>query len=451
MEYLCKKTNADVIGSLFLKEEVFMKRLVVLLLALVLVSSVFAGNQPGTDAPPAEMQEITLTMGVFGDLESAYSAVFASDDFKARFPNVTIELQSSDFGGHHDRLVTQIAAGTGANDIEALEIGYIARFVADGGLTDLAPAPYNGNDVGKDLVDFGMSNASTRDGKLVALPVDIAPAVLFWRKSILEDAGVDMAEVGSWEEYIEKGMKLTVDKDGDGAIDQFALTHPNDLAMIPLNGGKGGWFDDSGEPYAPKQRFLNVLLLVQAVRESGIDANFTPWSGEWINGFKENTVVTMFSGAWLGGHFKNWMCPELAGDWRVSMPPGNTYSSYGGSYIGIPEQTAEDKKADCWEIVKYLCTSPEAQLLTFRTTDAFPALTTVFKDPVMDEPVDYFGGQKVRQIYQDIGLNIPVQKVTEHDVIATDIFNKAIGSVITDGIPIEEAYEEAKKELLAQI
>jgi multiple sugar transport system substrate-binding protein len=427
-----------------------MKRLIVLVLALVFVSSIFAGQQPSTGGKVDPVAPKTLTMGVFGDLESAYNAVFASEDFKAKFPNLTIELQPADFGGHHNRLVTQIAAGTGANDIEALEIGYIARFVADGGLTNLAVAPYNGKAVGKDLVKFGMSNATTRDGKLVALPVDIAPAVMFWRKSILDDAGVDMTAVASWQEYIEKGMKLTVDIDGDGAIDQYAITHPGDLAMIPLNGGKGDWFSGD-EPYAPKQRFLDVLILVQAVRASGIDANFTPWSGEWMNGFKENKVVTMFSGAWLGGHFKNWMCPELAGDWRVSMPPAKTYSSYGGSYISIPEQTAEAKKADCWEVVKYLCTSPEAQLLTFRTTDAFPALTTVFNDPVMDEPVEFYGGQKVRQIYQDIGKNIPTQNVSEHDAIALDIFNKAINAVVTDGVPVEEAYSEAKKELMAQM
>jgi multiple sugar transport system substrate-binding protein len=449
---LHKKLRTDVIGFDLQKEEVFMKRLTVMVLALALCSmSVFAGTQQTTEGTTGgDNTPTTLSMGVFGDLESAYKAVFASEDFKAKFPNLTVELQPADFGGHHNRLVTQIAAGTGANDIEALEIGYIARFVADGGLTDLSKAPYNGNAMGKDLVKFGMSNASTSTGKLVAMPVDIAPAIMFWRKSIIDDAGVDLTNVANWEEYIEIGKKLTVDKDNDGVIDQYAVTHPTDLAMIPLNGGKGDWFKDDA-PYEPKSRFTAVLDLVSAVRGSGIDANFTPWSGEWINGFKEDKVVTMFSGAWLGGHFKNWMCPELAGDWRVSYPPAKTFSSYGGSYLSIPDQTDEAKKLACWGIIAYLTTSEEAQLLTFETTDAFPALTTVFSAPIMDEPVEYFGGQKVRQIYQDIAKNIPVQNVSEYDAIALDIFNKSIGAVISDGVSVEQAYEEAKKEMLAQM
>jgi multiple sugar transport system substrate-binding protein len=422
-----------------------MKRLCLLLAIALLAGALFAsGTQDITK------QEMTLSMGVFGDLETAYTEVRESDGFKAKFPNLTLQFQSSDFGGHHDRLVTQIAAGVGANDIEALEIGYIARFVQEGGFTNLATDEYNGKQVGKDLVKFGMSNATTTDGKLVALPVDIAPAVFFYRKSVSDDLGVELTGIASWDDYIEKGKQLTIDKDGDGVIDQYALTNPNDVSMIPLNGGKGDWFKND-EPLEPAKRFKAVLQLCKKIRESGIDANFPSWSGEWINSFKEGIVVTMFSGAWMGGHFKSWMCPDLAGDWRIDYPPGKIYASYGGSYIGIPEQTAAEKKSMSFEVMRHLCTSPEAQLITFKATDAFPALVTVFEDPVMSEPVEYYGGQKVRLIFQDIGKNIPVQNVSEYDAIAVDIFNNAIKAVVDDGVPVDEAYNTAKQEIKNQM
>lgn len=422
-----------------------MKRLC-LVVAIALLSGALFASGP----QDISKQEMSLTMGVFGDLESAYTEVIASEGFKEKFPKLTLEFQSSDFGGHHDRLVTQIAAGVGANDIEALEIGYIARFVREGGFTDLASDVFNGKVAGKDLVKFGMANATTTDGKLVALPVDIAPAVFFYRKSVSDDLGVELTGIASWDEYIEKGKQLTIDKDGDGVIDQYSLTNPNDVSIIPLNGGKGDWFQD-GEPLEPAKRFKLVLQLCKKIREAGIDANFPSWSGEWINSFKEGIVVTMFSGAWMGGHFKNWMCPDLAGDWRVDYPPGKVLASYGGSYIGIPEQTVVEKKPMSWEVVKYFCTNPDAQLITFKTTDAFPALVTVFDDPVMSEPVEYFGGQKVRLIYQDIGKNIPVQNVSEYDAIAVDIFNNAIKAVVDDGVPVDEAYNTAKQEIKNQM
>jgi multiple sugar transport system substrate-binding protein len=107
-------------------------------------------------------QNYEVSLGLYGDLEAAYTAVFASDDFKEKFPNVTITYQTSDFGGHHNRLTTVLAANEATNDIEALEVGFIAAFVEGGGLTDLSADPFNGISVGRDLVDFAMSNATTR-------------------------------------------------------------------------------------------------------------------------------------------------------------------------------------------------------------------------------------------------------------------------------------------------
>jgi multiple sugar transport system substrate-binding protein len=423
-----------------------MKRLGLVLLGLFLIGSIaFAAGQK---APMTK--EMTLKMGVYGDLESAYTAVKNTDAFKAQFPKLKLEFQSSDFGGHHDRLVTQIAAGQGANDIEALEIGYIARFVKEGGFTDLSKAPFNGKDAGRDLVKYGMSNATTVDGKLIALPTDVAPACFFYRKSIADKMGVKLDGIQSWDEYIQKAKQLTIDKNGDGKNDQFALTNPMDVSFIPLNGGKGDWFKGK-EPLEPADRFKGVLKLCRAIRDAKIDANFPSWSGEWINSFKEGVVVTMFSGAWFGGHLKNWMAPNTSGDWRIDYPPGKIYSSYGGTYIGIPEQTKKDIKPDAFEVVKFFCTNPDAQMTSFKTTDAFPALLTVYNNPVMSEPVEFYGGQKVRLIWADIEKNIPMQNVSEYDAIAVDIFNNAIKSVVDDKVLIDDAYNKAKQEIKNQI
>lgn len=419
-------------------------------LCLVLVIALFTGALFASGSQDVSKQEITLTMGVFGDLEFAYNEVKESDEFKQKFPKLNIEFQSADVAVHHDRLISQIAAGVGANDIEAMEIQYIAHFVQEGGFTDLSTDAFKGRQAGRNLVKFGMSNATTTDGTLIALPVDIAPAVFFYRKSVSDDLGVKLTDIASWDDYIEKGKQLTVDKDGDGIIDQYALTNPNDVSMIPLNGGMGGWFQNN-EPFEPAQRFKNVLELCKKIREAGIDTNFPTWESEWINSFNKGTVVTTFSGPWLGDHFEIWMCPDLAGDWRIDYPPGKVCASYGGSYIGIPEQTEDEKKPMAWEVTKFFCTSPDAQLIIFKTIDAFPALVTVFDDPVMSEPVAYYGGQKVHLIFQDIGKNIPEQNVSEYDALAVDIFKNAIRAVVDDGAPVDEAYDAAKTEIESQM
>ena len=436
-----------------------MKKISMALVMMLLISTaMFASGDKETAKGPAAAFDpnasYSLTIGCYGDLEKAYSTVFASADFKAKFPNVKITFQTSDFNGHHSRLTTVIAAKEATNDIEALEIGYIAQFVAGGGLTDLSVAPYNGVSVGKDLVKFAMSNATTKDGQLIAMPVDIAPAVLFYRKSIIEAAGLTeeiMDNIADWNEYIEIGKKLTKDLNNDGKIDQYAIPHANDVAMVPLNGGKGGWLDAKGNPLEPKAKFINALKLVSDIRNAGIDGNMGAWTGPWTESFSNGSTATMVNGAWFGGALKTWMAPAQSGDWRVAYLPGKTMASLGGTYLSIPEYVVAAKKPVAWEIIKYLSTSPSAQLITFNTIDAYPALTTVYDDPIMEEDLEYFGGEKVRKIYADVAENIPSNTVSEYDALILSIWNTTVTAVLTGEKDINGGYDTAKKQILATI
>ncbi|MDA3849977.1 MAG: extracellular solute-binding protein [Spirochaetaceae bacterium] len=426
-----------------------MKKFIIVIAVLALSFALFAnGSDEGAASGPAfdPNKAYTISIGAYGELEVAYKAVMETPEWKEAFPNVTVEFQSADFGGHHNRLTTVLAAGDATNDIEALEIGFIAKFVEGGGLTDLTSF---GAGVADDLAEFAVSNATTPDGRLVALPVDVAPAVIFYRKSLIDEAGVDMTNLDSWADYIEAGKKLTKDLDGDGTMDQYLVPSPGDVAMMPLNGGKGGWIDADGNALQPKEKFIAALELVRDIRAAGVDADLGAWSGPWVESFKNGTVATQVSGAWFGGALKAWMAPDLAGDWRVAPLPGGLYASMGGSYLAIPESVPMEQKAVAWEVMKFLCTNEAAQIASFKAIDAFPALKTLYTNPIMDEPVDYFGGQKVRQIYADIALNVPVNQVSADDPLVSSIFGNALTEVQANGVDVEEAYANAVAEITA--
>ena len=412
-----------------------------------------ARQQQGDIVPYDPDQEYTITIGGYGDLERAYSVVVESADFKAAFPNITIEFQTSDFNGHHQRLTTVIAAGEETNDIEALEVGFIALFVEGGGLRDLNQSPFNGNEITSQLVPFAVSNATTTEGQLVAMPVDIAPAVFFYREEIVKASGVSIEEIENirdWDHFIEIGLKLTRDTDGDGEIDQWAIPHANDAALIPLNGGKGGWFDLSGSPLEPSGAFKGSLELVQQIRNAGIDADLGAWSGPWIESFKNGAVAGNMIGAWFGGALKSWIAPEVT-DWRVAYLPGKVPASVGGTYLALPKTSNNQRAAAAWEVIKYLAANPESQLTVFREIDAYPALVEVYQDPVMQEGVDYFGGQQARLIYADVAQSIPEKTVTPYDSIAASIWGNAVALVINDEANIDDAYDVAKEQILASI
>ena len=416
----------------------FLTLLLVLGLAAVVV------NAQAFD--PAKKYEVTI--GAYGDLEKAYKAVFATDDFKKKFPNVSVKFQTADFGGHHNRLTTVIAAGEQTNDIEALEVGYIAQFVQAGGLTDLNSAPFNAGKITKDVVKFALANATTDKGKLIAMPVDIAPAVMFYRADLAKKAGVNMDSLKDWDEYIAALKKMT-----DLANKVYGIEHPAAVAMIPLNGGKGGWFS-GGKPLEPKAKFVDALTLVQKVKAAAVDGDLGAWSGPWSQSYLDGKVATAVNGAWFGGTLRTWLSPAAAdgtSPWRVAYLPGKMMASLGGTYLSIPLTVPADRKAAAWELLKYLATSPVAQLATFKEIDAFPALTSVYTDKVMDEPVAYYGGQKVRKIYADVALHIPENKVSEYDAVILGIWNGAVTAVVNGKATPQAAYDAALKKVLATI
>lgn len=416
-----------------------------IVLALMLAVSSCGGSRGEAEATLDFDPDTTynLTMGTFGDLEAAYSVVFQSEDFRSRFPNINVTFQSADFGGHHDRLTTQIAAGERTNDIESLEVAFIALFVEQGdALLDLNQEPFNAAPQIADLVDFAIAQGQTRAGEQVAIPVDIAPAVLFFREGLAREAGANFRDLGSWDEFIRESQKVT----GNG---RFAVPNASDVAMIPLAGGKGGWLDADGSFLEPRAKFMEALNLVTAVREAGIDADLGAWSGPWIEAFSNGTVVTIPNGAWWGGALRTWVAPDVD-DWRVTYLPGRAMSSLGGTYLAIPASVPAENRAAAWEVIRYLTTSKEAQLLTFATIDAFPALTTTYDDPVMSEPLPYFGNEPVRQIFADVALNMPSQIVSEYDRMIESIWGSIIGQVIEGELTPTEGYELALRQVRSQ-
>lgn len=419
---------------------------VIIALLAILAPAVFAGGAAEAADVPAFDPDRTynLTLGAFGDLEAAYQVVFDSDEFKAAYPNINITFQSGGFDDHHNRLTTSIAAGERTNDIESLEVEFIAQFVEQGdALINLNEAPYNAQNVIGDLVDFAVAQGQTRAGEQVAIPVDIAPAVLFYRADLAAEAGANFEDLADWDEFIEEARKVT----GNG---RYAVPHAADVANIPLSGGKGGWLSDDGELLEPRDRFMAALELVRDVREAGIDAELGAWSGPWIESFSNGNVVAMPNGAWWGGALRTWVAPDVE-DWRVTYLPGRAMSSLGGTYLAIPATVPAENRAAAWEVIQYLTTTDHAQLTTFAEIDAFPALTTTYDAPVMSEPVPYFGNEPVREIFADVALNMPNLLVSEYDNIIVSIWGSIVGEVLEGDLTPEEGYEQALRQIRATI
>lgn len=390
-------------------------------------------------APAAWAQKTTLTVATFPDLDRAAKA--AVEGFQKAHPQVTLKVVSLQYADHHTAMTTALATGSGLPDVMALDFRFIGKFVESGGLDDLAQPPYNALALRDRFVKYTFAQATGSKGNLAAMPADIGPGTLLYRKDIADKAGVTEAELTkSWESYIEAGRKI---KARTGA---YLLADAADIRDIVLRSGlkdgEGLYFDAQGKVLVDSPRFVRAFELGRAARQAGLDAKATAWTNDWAAGFKQGRIASQMMGAWLAGHLKNWLAPDTRGLWRSAVLPGGQAASYGGSFYAIPKKAAN--KAAAWDFIRHMTTRKEVQLESLKVLDTFPALIEAQNDPLMDEPVAFLGGQPARRLWREIAAQVPATPVTKHDAMATDVIRDAFEQVVGEGKPIPAALADAR-------
>ncbi len=394
-----------------------------------------------------KQEKSTISIGVYPNLNDHIETVLPL--FYEKHPDINVEIKVLSFADHHNALVTAIAAGSGAPDLVALELNFIAKFATEGALVDLTKQPYNALEFKNTFAAYAWQQATTSDGRVIAIPVDLGPGAMFWRRDIFDAVGANIDDViKSWDAYIEFGHKVTRDTNGDGKNDVFLIADAADVYQVMirsgLEDGQSIYFGPNNEVLVTTERFYNALETAKTIRNNGLDAEIGAWSNEWFQAFKSGTVATQFSGAWFQDVLSN-NAPDTSGLWGAANLPNKTYSTWGGSFYAILEQS-ENKEA-AWELLKFLATEKDIQLQAFNNISAFPSHKDAWEDPGFAEPVDFLAGQQANKLYVEVIGN--VESVATHcaQAFAEEIMKSAIAQVLNDDRDIGEALAEAQNRI----
>jgi multiple sugar transport system substrate-binding protein len=409
-----------------------MRKLAMTLLACAAV----AGLVP---VSAARAEATTITVATFPDLDRAAKA--ALPRWQKAHPDVAVKIVSLQYADHHTAMTTALSTGSGLPDVMAIDFRFIGKFAESGGFEDLSKPPYDANALRDKFVRYTFPQATNSAGALVALPADIGPGTLLYRSDLIAKAGLTEADLTkSWESFIASGVKL---KAATGACLLADSADIRDIVLRSgLSEGEGIYFDKAGKVLVDSPRFQRAFELGRAAHKAGTDAGTTAWTNEWVAGFRQNKVASQMMGAWLAGHLKNWLAPDTAGKWRSTVLPGGAYASYGGSFYAIPKKA--DHKAAAWEFIKFMTADRQQQVDSLRTLDTFPALLEAQKDPAIDEPLPFLGGQKARELWRDIASKVPAIPVDKYDAMATDVIRAEYENVISQGKDIKAALADAR-------
>ncbi len=354
----------------------------------------------------------------------------------------------------HDALVDKfkstLLSGSGAPDFVILESVEAQTFVGIRSLRDVSDRIEAGG-LRPEFVSGKWEALSDGEGGVYAVPWDIGPVGVFYRRDVYEEHGIDPSGIDTWKRYIEAGKKLP-----EGVF--MDNLPPDDLAGVwryQFRQLGGQPFTPDGEVNVHTEESVRVARNMLAQKEAGIVSNVESWSSSWFSAYGEGTIASLPAGAWMEGTLRDSL-PETAGEWGVYAPPafepgGNRATNWGGSNLGIPKQIDAARTARAWDFTTFALTTPEMQNRMYENYGIFPALKSAYDADLYDDEVEFFGGQRVRRLFADLASNIPGYRFTEDTPEVTEAIGTHLQRMLDGKYGPEEAVTRAAEQVASRI
>ncbi|MDD7833725.1 ABC transporter substrate-binding protein [Paenarthrobacter sp. AB444] len=414
-----------------------------LMVSAALVSG--CASTPAANPAPTPTEDPSGTITFWSSLAGMdkVAAAFNASQDKIK---VNFETIPNGAGGGYAKLSTAITAGNGP-DVATIEYPQLPQFVSNGQLQpldayiDKSATVDKLSDGTKALVQFGDQS--------YALPYDAAPMIMWYRKDMLDKAGVGVPK--TWEDFEDAGKKLkAVAPDA-----HLASFNPNEASLTAALSWQAGakWFGTEGDSWkvgVNDEATQKVATYWQKLIDQKIVKVQQSFSDEWSADLASGAVVGVLGANWSAtGIQKRTEASGQKGQWiAAEVPNWGTPAGafYGGSSFNITKSSKNPAAAA--KFIEYLSTSPEAIQARGNTGSAFlafPGLT-----PVAQKAFDasYFGND-IYQVFDKAYSTItPGWQWGPNWDITNTALKDAYGKLTTGG-KVKDAVEAAQDATVA--
>ena len=384
------------------------RRRVTSLAAAVIVLGLCATAVVASTASGGSQATITLRVGLFGDF--GYHDLYQK--YEKTHPNIDIKEDVQSYPDHHSNLAKHLAVGSGADDIESIEVGFIANFKSQ-------PSNFvNMNKLGvkklkNQWLDWKWRQSVAPNGAQIGLGTDVGSLAICYRRDLFKKAGLPTSRTAvsklwrTWQAYVATGKRFQ--KHAPKGVSFFDSGSNVYNAMIgQLN---PAYYNAKGKVVVgsnPKVKAAYALTMkaIQAHESAGLAA----FSNEWNTGYKKATFATVTCPAWMMGYIQG-QAPKSKGKWDIAAVPGGG-GNWGGSFLTVPKQSSHPKEA--YDLAKYL-TSPASETYIFKQTGNLPSQPKLLKSKaVLAFKNPFFSNAPVGKIFGTSAMKLKPQILGPH-------------------------------------
>ncbi|MDR5884846.1 sugar ABC transporter substrate-binding protein [Vreelandella janggokensis] len=208
-----------------------------------------------------------------------------TDAFEKAHPDITLDWVVLEENVLRQRMTTDIATGGGQFDV--MTIGtYEVPIWAERGW--LSPLDNLADDYNEDDLLTSVRDGLSHDDTLHALPFYAESSMMYYRKDLFEEAGIEMTEQPTWEEVREWAGELHgMEEDLAGICLRGKPGWGENMAFVStlVNTFGGRWFDEDWNPELNSEEWTTaVQFYVDLLNDYGPP-------GASSNGFNENLAL----------------------------------------------------------------------------------------------------------------------------------------------------------------
>ena len=420
-------------------------KLLFIVLSTVLISSCgdtkrTVGELPAID----ENTETEITIWAWN--VAAKALVESAKSFNQKYPNIKVNVQEYGLAQNvYERYSVILSSGVGVPDIIQIESDYVQTFA------ETYPQYFfdmNGYiDIEGKVDPSKISTSYDSEKRLVSIPWDSGPVVMFYREDLFNQAGIDINSIITFEDYISAGKKLK-ERFPNITMTGLPFTQDENLFRCLLVANKSYYLNNKGEITVASSKAIETLQMIKRLIDEGVAKNTINWDGGIVAN-KNGELASWIMGGWWGGTIKDQM-PEMKGKWKIApipaFPDGARASSSGGAGLSI---TASEpiKQAAALEFIKESLMNVDNQLMMYEKFSLFPSYLPTYDDARFLKSDDYFGDD-FNKILADVTKEIPNVIYASEDF--AEIKNTVVSvyeDVLNNNRDIKSALEQAASQI----
>lgn len=367
-------------------------------------------------------------------------------EFMKVYPNIKVNVLNVGWEVH-DKLATVLAAGTGAPDVAMVEQGQFPRYVTGDVLEDLLQPPYDAGKYQDFVSEYNWNRWKSIDGtKLLGMPWDVTPGVLYYRADIYEQLGLpsDPIELSQYMDDPDNVIAIAQTLKADGKYFMEWGDGP-----VHWGGDEVGYFDTQLNWMRNNDRLVELL----DATKRGEQIQWAPykaalWSDEGKAMVKKGELTGMVLGSWGAREIERTF-PEQKGKWRATTIPFGVHAGLGGTAFIMPKQ-AKNKEA-AWAFIQWANVSEDAWKIWTKYSIQ-PGWKHIQElEWYINHTNEFLGGQEDYKFYGEIEKDIPARTLNPLDGKAWPIWLEGIQKAIKNNLDSKAIIQEIEENIQKQL